>query len=434
MEQNSRVFMIGWEYPPHITGGLGIACKGLSKALAKRKNHVYFMVPKLWGDEEKNEGIDLFDTQTYKEKLDKDDLLALESMAPYPETGERFLTSYGIYGEEPVHINEISSQSTSVPFSGSQLSGGYSEKTYWEIERYALWAAAYAKILNFDIIHCHDWMTYPAGLAAAKASGKPLFCHVHATEFDRSGENVNQYIYNLEREAYHQCDHIITVSNFTKQKLIDRYDIPGSKIVTIHNGVDFEIQVNDLVAEKGKQVSKGEKLVLYLGRVTFQKGPDYFVRAAKKVIEKMDNVRFVMGGTGDMYHRMIELAADLGIGKYFHYTGFLNKKDVTRLYRLSDLYVMPSVSEPFGLSPLEAMLHKVPVIISKQSGVSEVIQHCLQVDFWNVDEMAQSMLSVLMNGELHESLSKNGHDEVKKITWDLAAIKIEKEYRTLVVA
>ncbi|MBI3395416.1 MAG: glycosyltransferase family 4 protein, partial [Spirochaetia bacterium] len=251
--------------------------------------------------------------------------------------------------------------------------------------------------------------------------------HVHATEFDRSGENVNAYIYDLERQAFHKATAVVTVSNYTRSILIERYGVDPSKITAVHNAIDFEIP--EEVFEVRKPVQ--EKIVLFLGRITFQKGPDYFVRAAKIVVEHAPNVRFVMVGTGDMYRRMIELAADLGIGKYFHYTGFLDRDQVRQMYAMSDLYVMPSVSEPFGISPLEAMMHGVPVIVSRQSGVSEVVANCIKVDFWNVEELAEKMIAVLTDAALSRTLSESGRSEASRLTWEDTARKLEIVYYQL---
>ncbi|GAH90104.1 unnamed protein product, partial [marine sediment metagenome] len=243
----------------------------------------------------------------------------------------------------------------------------------------------------FDIVHAHDWMTYPAGIAVSAISGKPLIVHVHSTEFDRSGENINQMIYDIERQGMEWADKVIAVSYFTRNIIISRYGISGEKVEVVYNGV--ERNGNWSLAETG--IGKDERIVLFLGRITMQKGPEYFLQAAKKVLDVMDNVKFVMAGAGDMMHRAVEMAAELGIGQKVLFTGFLHGEDVQKIYKMADLYVMPSVSEPFGIAPLEALDNDVPVIISKQSGVSEVLMHALKVDFWDVDEIANKIIAVL---------------------------------------
>jgi len=429
--QNLRILTIGWEYPPHITGGLGIACQGLVRALARKGHWINFLVPRLWGDEARDEGIELTDVKSRLLTFSEDQILRLSKQF------EIFMKNrtYGAYESAQyrppgVGLSEstLSSSAIREAFLEMPMQGGYGDQLYEEIQRYSDFASILATGGNFDLIHAHDWMTYPAGLAARSISGKPLICHVHATEFDRSGESVNQYVYDLERHAFHSCDAIITVSNYTRNILIQRYGVQPEKIFAVHNGIEFEIP-ESIVENNPVDRTVDDKIVLFLGRITFQKGPDYFVRAAKIVIDKLKNVRFVMAGTGDMYHRIIEMAADLGIGKYFHYTGFLNRQQTRKIYEMSDLYIMPSVSEPFGISPLEAMMHGIPVIVSKQSGVSEIISNCMKVDFWNVNEIADSIIHLLTDNELNTKLRKHGHYEARNITWDMAADRIQDVYR-----
>ena len=435
---NKKIFMIGWEYPPNITGGLGIACQGLAFSLAKKGIPVQFLVPKLFGNEKTIPGMDLFSVSGKKNIFSKHELEYLERKDKSIRLKEEpiLVTAYGKYGEPPTLLAEdkfFSETNESISLTTiSDLSGGYTAEIFSEINRYAMWASAIAEKLDFDIIHCHDWMTFPAGLAVAQKTGKPLICHVHSTEIDRSGQHVNQRTYELEREAIHKCNLVITVSDFTKSILMNHYGLMENKIRTVHNGVDFELHMEDLSAIRNqRKIGPKEKLVLFMGRITFQKGPDYFVRAAKRVLDVMPNVRFIMAGTGDMYHRMIEMAADLGIGKYFHYTGFLQKDQVSKLLKTVDLYVMPSVSEPFGIVSLEAMVHEVPVIMSKQSGVSEVIANSIKVNFWDVDEMAEKMIHVLGSESLHTELKQEGKREAIEVSWERASNKVISIYDSL---
>jgi len=301
---------------------------------------------------------------------------------------------------------------------------------YTEVHRYAALAVELAKHEQFDIVHAHDWMTYPAGIAVAAFTGKPLIVHVHSTEFDRSGENVNQTIYNIERQGMERASKVVTVSHYTRSTVINRYGISGDKVEVVYNGV--ERNGNWSLAETG--IKNDEKLVLFLGRITMQKGPEYFLHAAKKVLEVMDDVKFVMVGSGDMMNRSIEMAAELGIGHKVLFTGFLRGEDVQKIYQMADLYVMPSVSEPFGIAPLEALNNDVPVIISKQSGVSEVLTHALKVDFWDTDEIANKMVAVLKYPPLQETLANHGNFEVRKLRWKDAAAKCAKIYEETLVA
>jgi glycosyltransferase involved in cell wall biosynthesis len=257
-----------------------------------------------------------------------------------------------------------------------------------------------------------------------------LATDVHSTEFDRSGENINQMIYDVERKGMEWADKIITVSYFTRNIIISRYGISGEKVEVVHNGV--ECNGNWALTESG--INKDEKIVLFLGRITMQKGPEYFLEAAKKVLEVMDNVKFVMAGSGDLMHRAVKMAAELGIGHKVLFTGFLRGEDVQKIYKMADLYVMPSVSEPFGIAPLEALGNDVPVIISKQSGVSEVLTHALKVDFWDVDEIANKIIAVLKYPPLEMMLRNYGNFEVRKLRWKDSAAKCARIYEEMLVA
>lgn len=443
MKKDFKVFMIGWEYPPRITGGLAIACRGIARSLTVCGHRIDFLVPRLSAGELNDRGVRVFSPEPI--------LFTREELQTYASQWRRFQTgvtaspydSASVRPNPATQIEETGMEVDAVSlltgeFEGALLRGGYGDHIYQEIHDFARLAALLIQKKEYDVIHAHDWMTFPAALAAAHVSGLPLVCHIHATEFDRSGEKVNQYIYDLEREALHACDQVITVSNYTKQILIDRYAVVPEKIEPVHNAVEFELPegvTRASATDAGSAATRRipDRIVLFLGRITFQKGPDYFVRAARKVVERLggQGVRFVMVGAGDMYARMIELAADLGLGKYFHYTGFLNREQVQRIYAMSDLYVMPSVSEPFGISPLEAMVHGVPVIVSKQSGVSEVISNCIKVDFWDVDAIADAIVRVLEDARSRTRLQKNGRAEVRNITWSLAAARIEEVYESV---
>ena len=418
--------MFGWEFPPNITGGLAIACYGIIKSLAKHGIDVIFVVPRLIGGED-NKIAHLisaseieFDERYYdyfKDYYEKIKCYAIDSpILPYvtPEEFEK------IFKQKIKELNILPIEK--VTKQKYYFSGKYGPNLIEEVARYSLIASKIAKENPHDIIHCHDWLTYPAGIAAKKISNNPLVIHVHATEFDRCGENINTYVYNIEKLGMEAADKIITVSNHTKNIVIQKYGINPDKVITIYNAIDpYDI-------EKVKQ-KKGfsEKLITFLGRITFQKGPEYFVEAAHKLYKKEKNVRFVMAGSGDMLEKMIRLVAYYNMGHKFHFTGFLMGEDVYRLFSMSDVYVMPSVSEPFGISPLEAMISNVPVIISKQSGVSEVLTYAIKVDFWDTDALADAMHALIKYKGIREMFIKYGKEEVINLKWDNNAKKIINE-------
>lgn len=424
-----RVLMFGWEFPPHITGGLGTACFGLTRGLVKQNIEVLFVVPKAYGDEDNSsirllaaEEVDVGHTNLdLKDFWSKISFLEISSnIVPYVDP-EEFQKLIEQSQREGTSINETSFQRK------FKFSGKYGANLYEEVTRYALIATTLALKENFDVIHAHDWLTYPAGIAAKMVSGKPLVVHVHATEFDRSGENINKYVFEIEKRGMEVADKIITVSNLTRNIVINKYGIPEEKVVTVHNAVDFSSDYDNI---SGNRVLP-EQIVTFLGRVTFQKGPDYFVEAANKVLKKYDNVRFVMAGSGDMLNRMIRRVAKLGISHKFHFTGFLKGQDVNRMFLLSDVYVMPSVSEPFGISPLEAMRSSVPVIISKQSGVAEVLKYAIKIDFWDIDAMADSIYGLLNYKALANFFIHYGQEEVNNLKWENAAQGVKEVYHSV---
>ncbi|RPH32344.1 MAG: glycosyltransferase family 1 protein [Bacteroidales bacterium] len=425
-----KVLMFGWEFPPHITGGLGTACFGLTQGLAKKNIEVIFVVPKTFGDEDNSsirlvaaEDIDISHTKFEMEEFwRRIQYLEISSnIIPYvdPEEYQRLIEQSEL---EKTKYNE---STTARKF---KFSGRYGITLMDEVTRYALIATKLAVSQTFDVIHAHDWLTYPAGIAAKMISGKPLVIHVHATEFDRSGENINKNVFEIERRGMIVADKVITVSNLTRNIVITKYGIPEEKVITVHNAVDFG---NDYKFDEfNKKVP--EQIVTFLGRVTFQKGPDYFVEAANKVLKKNTNVRFVMAGSGDMLNRMIRRVAELGISHKFHFTGFLKGSDVNRMFQMSDVYVMPSVSEPFGISPLEAMRSNVPVIISKQSGVAEVLKYALKIDFWDIDAMADSIYGLLSYKALSNFFIKYGQEEVNNLKWENAADGVKGVYESMI--
>lgn len=427
-----KVFMLGWEFPPFISGGLGTACYGLTKAMSKLGLEITFVLPRMVRSESMSSHIKLRTPGDIKggyiEELDPSSSNEIKNLTiktidsplqPYKDAESYRYEIEDIIRSKKMKITGIAGGEN------LQDNGHYSGDMYTEVHRYASAAVKLASQEGFDLIHAHDWMTYPAGMAVAAVSGKPLVIHVHSTEFDRSGEHVNQMIYDFERAGMHAATKIIAVSYLTKNIIMSRYGISGDKVEVVHNG----IEKNGNGLGLGKiGISKNEKIVLFLGRITMQKGPEYFLGAAKKVLEVMDNVRFVMAGSGDMMKSTIELAAELGIGSKVMFTGFLRGEDVRKVYERADLYVMPSVSEPFGIAPLEALNNDVPVLISKQSGVSEVLTHVLKADFWDVNEIANKIVAVLKYPPLQMTLKEHGNYEVRKLKWEDAAEKCRQVY------
>ncbi|MBN1790838.1 MAG: glycosyltransferase [Bacteroidales bacterium] len=423
--------MFGWEFPPHISGGLGTACYGLTKGLHQvGVNDILFVVPKAYGDEDMSKVhiIDagevfvsdrIVDYQTFFAKMHFMEVGT--SLRPYSTPEE--------YEKLSVEDQEMSKYLIQSSFSGKlSFSGGYGQNLFQEIANYAAVATIIAYQNQFDVIHAHDWLAYPAGMAAKLISGKPLIVHVHATDFDRSGGSVNPGVYEIEKAGMEAADKVIAVSNLTRNIIIEKYGIDPGKVVTVHNAVE---PLADRELQK-RERSINDKIVTFLGRVTLQKGPEYFIEAAHLVLQKMKNVRFVMAGSGDMLNRMIWRVATLKIGSRFHFTGFLKGDDVHHMFSLSDVYVMPSISEPFGISPLEAMQSNVPVIISRQSGVSEILQHAIKVDFWDTHAMADAIYGILKYDGLPLMFKKHAKEEVDNLKWEHAAEKVKEVYQSVI--
>tara|TARA_B110000211_G_scaffold232096_1_gene295031 strand:+ start:2744 stop:4033 length:1290 start_codon:yes stop_codon:yes gene_type:complete len=419
-----KVLMFGWEFPPEISGGLGTACYGLTSGLIENNVDVLFVVPKLFGkeDTEKFKLIDAgtvevnFQNDTFTENLKKVSYLQIHShIVPYVSP-EEFMQRQ----EFDVETLKVDSTFSTAKFS---FDGKYGKNLITEVSKYAAVAMQVAKDNEIDIIHAHDWLTFPAAIMAKEVSGKPLVVHIHATEFDRSGDNVNQEVYDMEKRGCEVADKVICVSRLTRRILINRYGIDPSKVVVVHNAV-----VPKPVQYYPKENLIDKKIVTFLGRVTFQKGPDYFVEAARKVLDVLPDTHFVMAGNGDMFIKLVERAAELKISNRFHFTGFLKFEETNNLFGMTDVYVMPSVSEPFGITPLEAMRTGVPVIISKQSGVAEILNNAIKVDFWDVNSVADTIIGLLKHEELSKQLAADGTDEVHEMKWEYAALKVKEVY------
>lgn len=457
--------MLGWEFPPFIAGGLGVACYGLTRALDRQGHKVIFVLPK---------PVDRSHASHVRMLSPDSPATAMRAIAGgtvgspeqllddqgLPLTGFQHATFRGVQasfsspypGFDPATWIRLSAPegggvpgqagfSESIPFSIPGLPGaapvagmhvgtgggagvGYGGDLVGDSERYARLVVAIARAEEFDVIHAHDWLTYPAGIALARVTGKPLVVHVHSTEFDRAGNNVNQRVYDIERAGMHAAKRVIAVSMLTKGICVRRYAVPPGRIDVVYNGIERESQQ----PAPGAAIESKDQIVLFLGRITMQKGPEYFIAAARRVLEKIDNVKFVVAGSGDMALRMIELAANMGIGHKVLFTGFLRGRDVDRVYQMADCYVMPSVSEPFGIAALEAINHRVPTIISKTSGAAEVLTHVLKVDFWDIDEMANKIVAVLKHRPLSQTLMDHGSFELHRLTWEGAAERCITSY------
>jgi glycosyltransferase involved in cell wall biosynthesis len=425
-----KVLMFGWEFPPHITGGLGTACYGMTKGLLKHGAEVLFVVPKAYGDEDQR-AVRLINASDVDLNFQRPDVRKYVRNLTYLEVGSNLVPYIGPEEYKKVVTEtkeEKEIRKKSVYSRKFEFSGKYGINLMEEVSRYAIIGGIVAQQMDFDVIHAHDWLTYYAGIAAKRVSGKPLVVHIHATEFDRTGDIVNSNIYGIERAGMAAADRVIAVSNLTRKIVIEKYGIDENKVVTVHNAIEPVEKAELLGVNRGLK----EKVVTFLGRITFQKGPEYFIEVAHKVLQRDRNVRFVMAGSGDMLNTMIRRVAQLRIADRFHFTGFLKGDDVDRMYALSDVFVMPSVSEPFGLVPLEAMRTNVPVIVSKQSGVAEILKFAIKVDFWDVEGMADAIWGILHYGALYKIFIKYGKDEVNNLKWENAAVKIIDVYRSMV--
>ncbi|MBX3381117.1 MAG: glycosyltransferase [Phycisphaeraceae bacterium] len=493
-----RVLMLGWEFPPFIAGGLGVACYGLTRALDSLGHRVTFVLPKSV-DRSQSSHVRLLSPEGQAARM-RGERSVSSSGAQGPENASPTSTLATVTGAEAslageermaelashgfkhavfrgvtaafaspypghdacdktqwVSLTEVAApvapevkaadgepaaraaaqqiaelMASISPALGSSGNGGvlqqgngaYGFDLVGDAERYARLVVSLTRSDEFDVIHAHDWLTFPAGVMLSRITGKPLLVHMHSTEFDRAGNNVNQRVYDIERLGMHAADRVLAVSQLTKNICERRYGVPADKIDVVYNGIERENQQPPV----GADIRSADRIVLFLGRITMQKGPEYFIAAAKRVLEKVENVKFVIAGSGDMALRMVELAANMGIGHKVLFTGFLRGKDVERIYSMADCYVMPSVSEPFGLAALEAISHDVPVIVSKTSGVSEVLSHVLKVDFWDIDEMANKIIAVLRHPPLGATLREHGSFELQRLTWSGAAERCVAAY------
>lgn len=389
--------MLGWELPPHNSGGLGVACFHMCKALARTGVDIEFIVP-------------------YTADHSDITFMKVTPAAPYNVTQiqkggmayESFKYIYSDFSVEHVTIFEQS-------------------------ERYVKAVEGIAELGEFDIIHAHDWLTFRAALRAKEVSGKPLIAHVHATEFDRAGGKAgNPLVHEIEYMGLLLANKIVAVSQLTKNIIVKEYDIPADKIDVVHNSIDTEIyselDQNNAYTYLHRMKSHGYRVVANIGRLTVQKGLYNLLLAAKEVVAKAPKTIFLIVGSGEQYVDLLQLSADLGIAKNVVFTNFQRGKNLRDAFAIADLFVMPSVSEPFGLTPLEAIGYGTPALVSKQSGVAEVITNCLKVDFWDVNEMANQIYSVVANDALRDELHTQSFAEFMKLSWDAAAHKLVGAY------
>ena len=415
-----KVLMFGWEFPPKIYGGLAVASYGITKGLSLQGDmETIFCMPKPSGEEEKFLKIIGMNQVPIVWRDVNYDYLKSRLLEMTPE--EYYSFRDHIYADfNYLNTNDLGC---------IEFSGRYPANLHEEINNYSIVAGVVARQQEFEIIHSHDWLTYPAGIHAKQVSGKPLVIHVHATDFDRSRGNVNPTVYAIEKNGMDNADHIMCVSELTRQTVINKYFQDPRKVSTVHNAVSpLSQEIQDIVPQK----KPNEKVVTFLGRITMQKGPEYFVEAAAMVLHRTRNIRFVMAGSGDMMDQMIRLAAARNISDRFHFTGFMKGKQVYEVLKASDVYVMPSVSEPFGISPLEAMQCGVPSIISKQSGCAEILDYAIKVDYWDIEALADAMYSIITYPAMHEFLKVEGKKEVDNIKWEYAGQKVRRIYDNVI--
>lgn len=401
-----KVLTFGWEFPPSKNGGLGVACHGLTEELIRGGVGVIFVLPR------------------QQDVLGDASFRFADTTSSFIEF--RHLDSYiRPYAQANTVIDVI------IGYDQYGVPIRQSRTLLEEVHRFAHQASLLAKNETFDIIHAHDWTAYLAGVAAKLVSGKKLILHVHATSFDQAGgDNVDPAIFSIESEGFAAADKIVTVSDYTKNIIVTKHGVDPQKVMTVHNGCDVQ-EAAPLPPTLVELKQQGRKIVLYHGRISIQKGVDYFVHAARRVVDVDPSVMFVISGWGDMTHQIIEQVGALGLSNNVLFAGALWDEDRDRMYQTADLVVMPSVSEPFGLVPLEAMRHGTPAIITKQSGVAEVLTHVLKIDFWDVDGMANNILSALRYPVMRQQMVNEGREQLKCLSWKRAADKIKQLYASL---
>jgi glycogen synthase len=433
-----KILMFTWEFPPLISGGLGMACYGMIKALLSQgikidlvlptKEFVYFpmrkpsdadTLPAVFVDKEKH---GIFSSKTFDTLQERMEYIGITQqpesyfqLADIRRDSVALKREYWLSETVNVEERELWQEMT------TNLIGD--EDLIRKVQEYTLRAERLARTMDYDLIHAHDWLCYPAGMLARKIGQKPLIVHIHATEFDRAGGPGDERIHKIEHAGMTYADKVIAVSQYTAQMIMSRYRIDTAKIRIVHNA--FSVPEDAVIAKE--RLFTGP-VILFLGRITLQKGPDYFLEMAERVLAVHPEARFIMAGTGDMSRKLLRRSASLKLRNRFLFTGFLNRKQVERILRASDIYVLPSVSEPFGISPLEAMAFGITSIISKQSGVAEVINHAFKIDFWDTDLWVETINHLIENPEARIKMGIDGMHEVNRIQWDESAEKIRLLY------
>lgn len=453
MERKLKVLMFGWEFPPEITGGLGVACHGLTKSLTGQGVDITFVLPRpmevpverttfyFHNNTKTAQSINQFSTkeEVGTELITRSTHSTMQMVSVNLDVNPYQTNTVNVFEKS---INSGIAKSFSSKTSHKNHSDSSSEtftlsqpKTIEEaVENYSHIADTLVNDVEFDIIHAHDWLTLPAAMRAKELSGKPLVVHIHATEVDRSPGYGNAFIFDIEKKGMEYADQIICVSELTKKNVIEYFDIDPNKISVVYNGMtealsDFDMQSQESLMEISTLKALGYNIVLFVGRLTYQKGVKYLLEAAKKVVEQFPKALFMIVGKGDMEKELIQYAAKHRISSNIIFTGALSGNAIYQAYAMADVFIMPSVSEPFGIVALEAITSDTPLVISQNSGASEVIDHAFKMDFWNVDTTAEHVINLLSYPSLRETISMHAKEQTKNLTWDKAAQEVQSIYQ-----
>jgi hypothetical protein len=411
-----RVLMLGWEYPPILNGGLGVACNAIANALAEFAN-ITVIVPRAKNESTSNNvaivGLNHLVSQSkYWDELPNINYESIQVAAalpnPYVSSQENFniIKTNFASAEIPSHANNLFNQ------------GNLYDQNLWaRIHYYNFLVEKVASELDFDIIYAHDWMTFQAGQRLKNKFLKPLVVHVHSLEYDRIGNYSDNAVTNIEKSAMNDANSIVAVSNYTAHIIKNCYQINSEKVYAIHNG-----SVGKKHLDRNKKIP--DKVVLFIGRLTNQKGPHVFISIAKQVLQKVSNVRFVIAGTGEQFEDLITITAHQEIGHKVHFTGFLNRKQIEELLSISDVYCMPSVSEPFGLSAMEAAEFGIPCVLSKQAGAIEILKGSRFADHWDTELFAKHIVDILSNPQLAQEISEANYKALENYSWRNTSLKL----------
>lgn len=411
MSNPLNVFMIGWEYPPHNSGGLGVACQGITEALAERNHSLFFTLP-------------------YSIKSTPSHMSVVSCRDPDWETPSNLppFLAYSTAAQEHVFLNAQTKQQ----LAAHDLAALPSSEIELKVSEYADLVAKEAKnqTKKFDIIHAHDWMSFPAAMKVKRQTGLPLVSHIHSTEHDRIPSGYGSpYITHIEKSGMDASDTIIAVSDYTKRLLVQKYAVPDSKIRVVHNGMFF----SQTMDPGNHHFAPDRPIIVFMGRLTGQKGPEYFVTLAQHVLKELPDALFVVAGHGDMYHRLLLQTAQEGLSAKVLFSGFVRNTQRETLLDRANVFIMPSLSEPFGLVALEAAERRTPVIVSKNAGVSEVLPSALAIDFWDLEAMKNAVVKLVSEPEYASQVVQQHHKELQQITWGSAAEKLESIYKQAMI-